>query len=734
MKPLEIWGGIECTLNRVGDHYFNQCEKSGHNKRISDLKLFAELGITKLRYPCLWEIVAPRSLDQCQWSELDIKLNELRRLNLPFIAGFLHHGSGPEYTSLIDPDFAVKFSTYARQFIRRYPWVNDFTPINEINTTARFSSLYGHWYPHLKSDLYYLKSVINQCQATVLAMREIRRVNPSARLIQTDDLGQCQSTDVLTYQRDFENERRWLAFDLLCGKVTKEHSLYAYLIKNGITDVELSWFQDNHCPPDVIGINHYHLSNRFLDHRLELYPESLHGGNGKHQYADVGAVDSGEAKIISPEDIMLASWERYHIPLSITECHTRGPREAQMRWLNEVWISSQKLRTHGIPIEAVTAWSLLGTYDWHNLCTTSENFYEPGVFDLRNPEKLPKPTALSRMIKELATNGTFNSPLLFSEGTWRTPRRILWAAKHHEFTRLYHHSEARPILITGATGTLGQALARVCGARNINYRLLSRRELDITDTDSIEHAMDLHKPWAVINAAGYVRVDEAENDQINCFKSNVIGAVNLARACKDYKIPLVNFSSDLVFDGTSESPYLESHKVSPMNVYGQSKAQCEEKVLLIYPNSLIIRTSAFFSPWDEFNFITTTLKSLIRNDEVYAPNDMFVSPTYLPDLANECLNLLIDEEKGIIHLTNIGEVSWENFAQMALDSGRERLNIRSELLRGISSDLLKQQARRPRKSVLSSEKYSRLPPLQDALNRYFKELQIPIEAPKELRQ
>src|SRR3989338_9180764 len=112
MKPLEMWGGIECTLNRVGNNYINQCEKSGHNKRISDLKLFSDLGIKKLRYPCLWELVAPRSLDHCQWSELDIKLNELKRLNLPFIAGFLHHGSGPEYTSLIDPDFALKFSIY----------------------------------------------------------------------------------------------------------------------------------------------------------------------------------------------------------------------------------------------------------------------------------------------------------------------------------------------------------------------------------------------------------------------------------------------------------------------------------------------------------------------------------------------------------------------------------------------------------------------------------------------
>lgn len=519
MKTLEMWGGVECSLNRVGDNYFNQCEKSGHYRRLSDLKLFADLDIKKLRYPCLWETVAPKDLDHCHWEYLDERLNELKRLNLSFIAGFLHHGSGPNYTSLIDPDFPVKFSTYARLFIQRYPWVNEFTPINEINTTARFSTLSGHWYPHLSSTLYYFKSVLLQCQATVLAMREIRRINPAARLIQTENVGICQSTDVLAYQRDYENERRWLAVDLLCGKVTEHHPLYPSMKESGITDKELSWFQDNNCPPDIIGINHYQMSNRFLDHRLELYPKEFHQSNDIHQYADLQALDTGQAEIISPELILQEAWERYHLPLAVTECHASGPRESQMRWLHEIWKSCLKLQSQGIQIEAVTAWSLLGTYN---------ESYEPGVFDLRNTEMKPQPTALSKMVKELATKGHYDSPVLYSEGAWKTPRRMLWGARTGEFTRLYHHSDARPILITGATGTLGQALAGLCGARNIYFRLLSRREMDISDRDSIEQAIDVYKPWAIINTEG----------------ENLQGTANLDRACRDSRVQLVILTSD----------------------------------------------------------------------------------------------------------------------------------------------------------------------------------------------
>jgi dTDP-4-dehydrorhamnose reductase len=721
MSPLEMWGGLECTLNRVQDRFINQIVKSGHINRLSDLQLFADLGIKKLRYPCLWEMVAPESLDHMDWSWLDERLGEMKRLGITPIAGFLHHGSGPCYTSLIDPELPQKMAIYARAFAERYPWVEDYTPFNEINTTARFSCLYGHWYPHHKSDESYLKAIFYQCKATHMAMQEIRKINPKARLIQTDDMGKAQSTEELTYQRDFENERRWLAFDLLCGKVTGDHLLYYYFKSSGINLEDLEWFQHNPCTPDIIGINHYHLSNRYLDHRLELYPIWSHGSNGQDQYADIGAVDTGQVEPPTPEHILMETWYRYQLPIAVTEVHTRGNRESQMRWLNELWQNALKAREKGADIKAITVWSLLGTYDWHNLCTECEMFYEPGVFDLRTRDGKPKATALTHLVIDLIKRGCSTSPMILDEGIWNTQRRVLFGANPGSFSKILHH-KSRPVLITGATGTLGQAFAKICGARNIAYRLLNRNELDIADINKVRTIFDEIKPWAVINTAGYVKVDDAEDERDRCFRENVVGPVNLAQICAEKGIRFATFSSDLVFNGEIEHGYKESHIKSPLNVYGQSKAECEEKVTSINPDALIIRTSSFFGPWDDFNFVTQTLKNLTRKEQVHAIHDVKVSPTYVPDLANATMDLLIDREKGILHLTNQGAVSWAEFAKIAAMSASRKHQLDYSLIIEKKLSDLNLKARRPRNSVLTSEKWVILPSLDNALNRYFSQL------------
>ena len=157
-NAIEMWGGIECTLNRVGDQWFDQVRRSGHHDRSDDLERFAGLGISALRYPVLWERVAPDALDQPDWRWTDERLAGLRALGIRPIAGLLHHGSGPAYTSLIDPDFPDLLARFAGQVAERYPWLTDYTPINEPLTTARFSSLYGHWYPHLRSDRSFVRA------------------------------------------------------------------------------------------------------------------------------------------------------------------------------------------------------------------------------------------------------------------------------------------------------------------------------------------------------------------------------------------------------------------------------------------------------------------------------------------------------------------------------------------------------------------------------------------------
>ncbi|HRO67556.1 MAG TPA: sugar nucleotide-binding protein, partial [Pseudobdellovibrionaceae bacterium] len=573
----EVWIGLECTLNRVGDRFSNQCVLNGHDRRFSDLEKFAELKAKRIRYPFLWERAA-LSEGEYDWSFFDERAARLKELRLHPIAGLLHHGSGPRWTHLLDPSFPRRFADYARAFAERYPWIEDYTPINEPLTTARFSGLYGVWYPHLRSDADFVKALSAQIEGIRLAMLEIRQVNPRARLIQTEDLGFATSTPSLGYQALFENERRWLSFDLLGGRVGEWHPLYTYLQRAGLSERQMESFRNDPCPPDIYGINHYLLSNRFLDHRLHLYPACFHGGNGIDRYADVGAIDAEAAESPSPELIFRQVWERYRSPFAVTEVHLAGPREAQMRWLHEIWTTASRLRREGLPLKAVTAWSLLGSFDWNSLCVSENGHYEAGVFDVRASR--PRRTSLGRMVTAYAETGTFDHPVLDEPGWWKKngPSRS---------------SFFRPLLITGGRGTLGTAFAKICARRNIPFHLVGRGEMDIADPSAVADMIGPLKPWAVINAAGFVRIEEAEVNRELCLRENVQGPEVLARACADERIPLLTFSSDLVFAGDRRHPYVESDLVLPLNMYGKSKAEAEEKTISVYPDALIVRTSSF---------------------------------------------------------------------------------------------------------------------------------------------
>ncbi|WP_250125736.1 family 1 glycosylhydrolase [Chroococcidiopsis sp. CCMEE 29] len=722
---LELWAGVECTVNRVGDQYFDQLERNGHATRLDDLDLFAQLGVRTMRYPVLWERTAPDGLESANWSWTDERLGRMRELGIRPIIGLVHHGSGPRHTSLIDPAFAEGLASFAQAVAERYPWVENYTPVNEPLTTARFSGLYGHWYPHGRDDLTFMRALLTQCRATVLSMQAIRKVNPTAQLVQTEDLGKTFSTPLLAYQAELENQRRWLSFDLLCGHVNRDHPLWGYLLASGISETEFEVFLDHPCPPDVMGINHYVTSDRFLDERLEYYPSWAHGGNGRHKYADVEAVRARAEGLAEPQLLLKEAWERYGIPIAITEAHLGSTREEQLRWLKEKWDAAQNLQHEGVDLRAVTVWSLLGAYDWNTLVTALRGHYEPGVFDLRSPR--PRPTALAGMVRDLAHGKIPAHPVLDSPGWWRRPERLTygpvpWAGQAggagEELTP--RPSLVRPILIAGATGTLGSAFARLCEFRGISYQLLTRKEMDIANPASVDTALTELQPWAVINAAGYVRVDDAEREVDACLRVNADGPAILAESCARQGVALLTFSSDLVFDGTSLSPYVESDTVAPLNVYGRSKAEAEERVLKACPSALVIRTSAFFGPWDNYNFLTIALRTLAAGHPFLAAEDATVSPTYVPDLVHTSLDLLIDGECGVWHLANPGAIAWADLACLVA----QQAGLDATRVCPVPTHTLGLAAPRPSYSVLGSERGVLLPSLENAIARYFHECEF----------
>lgn len=492
----ELWGGIECTVNRVGNEYRDQFELCGHYNRTGDLEKVAALGIKTLRYPILWEVYQPDPISEIDWGWADENLLRLQNLGIQPIAGLLHHGSGPAYTSLADNSFPQRFAAYAAKVATRFPWIEYYTPINEPLTTARFSGLYGLWFPHAQSDAAFASMFLNQMEATVFAMQAIRKVNPQAKLVQTEDLGKTYSTPLLSYQAEFENERRWLTFDLLCGKVNPAHRMWRYFIKAGITPERLEFFLQNTCPPDIIGTNYYITSERYLDENLEAYPLHTHGNNRKHRYADIEAVRLHPCQWSGLKVLLRETWERFSIPIAVTEVHLNCTREEQMRWFAESWEAAMNLRKEDIPILAVTAWSLFGAYDWNSLLTNRNNDYESGVFDI--VDDIPRPTALAPMLMSLAKTGEYHHPLLNEKGWWRQDNRYLNrspGAKKADFT---YEEGIIPVLITGKKGTLSRNFERICQQRFIACTTVLSNTKEQYGLDAVDEAIQLYKPWAII--------------------------------------------------------------------------------------------------------------------------------------------------------------------------------------------------------------------------------------------
>jgi dTDP-4-dehydrorhamnose reductase len=238
--------------------------------------------------------------------------------------------------------------------------------------------------------------------------------------------------------------------------------------------------------------------------------------------------------------------------------------------------------------------------------------------------------------------------------------------------------------------------------------------MDIADEGSVSAALQRVNPWAVVNAAGYVRVDDAERDEEQCRRSNAVGPAVLADLCARQERRLATFSSDLVFGGTATRPYVESDAVQPLSVYGRTKAEAESRVLDADPDALVVRTSAFFGPWDRWNVLHLALSAFRAGRPWRAADDQRVSPTYVPDLANAVLDLMIDGAAGIWHLSNAGDVSWAEFVR---DAAR-LCGYPETVVSPCATSELHLPAPRPRYSVLGSERGGQLRPLDDAMAEF----------------
>jgi dTDP-4-dehydrorhamnose reductase len=261
---------------------------------------------------------------------------------------------------------------------------------------------------------------------------------------------------------------------------------------------------------------------------------------------------------------------------------------------------------------------------------------------------------------------------------------------------------------------LGQAIAHACSQRGLAFLAHTREQLDICDSTAVEAALDELRPWGVINAAGYTRLGRTEQESQSGHRVNVDGLRTLAGETNRRQLPLLAFSSDLVFDGRTSTPYVESSSVAPICQYGRIKAAAEVALFAMHPEALCVRVGSLFGGEDRWCLLTRALRNLAEGRSVSALHDVIVSPTYVPDVVCASLDLIVDGCQGLWHLANRGSVSWLEFIQRAAGMA----GISMDQLSGYALDDVPGGAPRPRYSALNSEKGKLMVGLDTALERY----------------
>jgi dTDP-4-dehydrorhamnose reductase len=250
------------------------------------------------------------------------------------------------------------------------------------------------------------------------------------------------------------------------------------------------------------------------------------------------------------------------------------------------------------------------------------------------------------------------------------------------------------IIITGATGMLGLALAKTFSKHSLT--LPSSRDLDVTSLVNVRRAIAELKPDWIIHAAAYTQVDTAESNSFEAYRVNALGTRNMAVAARENDSGLAYYSTDYVFDGVQEQAYREWDQPNPLNVYGFSKLAGEFFLRALCPRHLIIRTSWLFGEGGS-HFVEKIMAAAKENEFLKVVSDQRGSPTLTTDLAYMTLCLVEAENVGTYHVTNSGHCSWNEFAREIISL----CHLQSEV-RPIISEDRNAPARRPSNSVLEN--------------------------------
>jgi dTDP-4-dehydrorhamnose reductase len=253
------------------------------------------------------------------------------------------------------------------------------------------------------------------------------------------------------------------------------------------------------------------------------------------------------------------------------------------------------------------------------------------------------------------------------------------------------------VLLFGSGGMTGSALAKAISGPNLYA--FQHKELEITDYVAVEKVFLKYKPQIVINAAAFTRVDDCEKFRETAFLVNTQAPDHIAELCKRFGSNLVHYSTDYIFDGTSDRPYPEDHPARPVNYYGTTKWEAEKRIVSSGCSFLILRTSWIFGRNGD-NFVKKIVKRALAGARLQAPIDQIGIPTYADDVAAATLRLLSLEARGIYHFASSGHCSRFEQAQMIL-----KLYGLNNSLEAAKNEDLNTPAKRPHFSVLDISLY-----------------------------
>ena len=393
VKEFIFGAGMECSF--LPHMKVDQFEWTQHDKFWKEdlRRAREEAGITNLRYAFPWHVLEP-SRGEFNWDYADERMAEFAKLGINVLMDVMHFGTPTWLTQAVgDPEFPEALEHFTEAMVTRYrKQVKIWCPFNEPLVSALFSGDLGFWPPYQRKWRGYMPVLTRVVQAVSRGIRAIRRVMPEATVLLCDAAENYKTRDdSLQGECRRRNLRRFIVMDLLMGRVDRDHPLHSWVTNYGMSELDLQWFRANPQAPDIFGLDYYPHS----DWQLEK-----HGNIVKQRRADVPLGLYG---------ISNAYYDRYGIPLMLTETSIEGKPINREIWLDRTLDDIKQLREEGVPMLGAIWWPLLDQLDWDGAMTHRiGKIHEVGLFNLhRQADGTLKrsSTPLIKMFKQAVAEG-----------------------------------------------------------------------------------------------------------------------------------------------------------------------------------------------------------------------------------------------------------------------------------------------------------------------------------------